>query len=414
MKTNNKTTKAIRTIGAGLLAAAMGTALPLSGCAGGGAGTTSTATWPSATPPPTSETNTYLGTQSPGLYTVIIDHTNNTFSYQDLSVTSAAVSGTFTTTANGFLSLSTGGYALEQLSRAVMVIPPPAYGVGQVRLLTSAPIFAVTATSCQVIPSKTEFEYLAPANPNYGLLDQTSAEVTEERAISSGQVYAATDTSGADWQFGGEVQYEPPTSTSSALASYVPLPDPFSATCATDSAGTSLVQTTLTVPTSIPASFVIGPTGFFIEDRYQSDGVAFVGAVRPQSPVDLSQLSGATFLGVHASGTGTSGVPSIGPPALVSLSAAMDSSGTSIKLTGGAFPNNDPAQVPATATTFDLGAQDPINNGYFPSASVSTCNQTNGMCNGTYTTTPEYALVSNAGEKYTIFISPAGWILFQQ
>ncbi len=418
MKTKNKTTKAIRAMGAGLLAVAMGTMLALTGCSTGGSSSNaaSTSTWPSAAPPPTSQTNTYVGTQSPGLYTVTIDHTNNTYSYQNLSTKTAAVSGTFTTTANGFLALSAGGYALEQLSRAVVLVPAAKLNqIGQVPLAGNA-VFAIAAPSCQVIPAKAEFEYIEMANPYVGIPDVVTG--------SSGLLYGSTDSNGTNWTFGGELQNVTASGTGSS-----PLPDPFTTTCAASSAGPAVIQTTLTTPTSVPANFAVGPTGFFMEDRYQSGsnmiiyGPSFIGAVMPASPVNLSALNGANFLGVSvtggvgtANGAGAGSNPVVNPPQLVSVSAASDSTG-SLQLTGGLFPASDPTQAPGTGVAFNLGAQ-ATNNGYFPSATTTLTGANFGNEAGTNSS---YALVSDAGGKYTIFVFSGagagfatGWIFFQQ
>lgn len=396
---------------AALSVLALATALLLAGCANGGgsANTTSTATWPSATPPAPTQTNTYIGTQSPGLYTITVDHTKNSFSFQNLSTSSAVVSGTFTTTANGFLNLGSAGYALEMPSRAVLLIPSAATAA------TSAEVFGIASPSCQVIPEKTAFGYVAMDSQYSGNLGGT------EDGIGSGTIYASTDSGGANWAFGGELQYDLPYTDN--LTSYTPLPDPFTATCAAGNGESSVIQTAITVPSSIPANFVVGPTGFFLEDRYQSsltngnNGVAFIGAVAPPTPVNLSALNGLTFLGVQATG-GNNGVGLTSPrQSLVSFTASTDKSGNSILLTGGAFPSNDPTQVPGSGLAIDLGAQDANNNGSFQSASATFSTGTVFYSAGTYN---GFALVSNAGGKYTIFVvSPTGtlvtgWILFQQ
>lgn len=410
-KQDNQTVNRIVARGLGSLAVALTTMFLLQGCAsGGGSNSATTSAWPPATPPPTSQTNTYIGTESPGLYTITIDHTKNSYSYQDLSTNSSPVSGTFTTAANGFLALSMGGYALEMLSRAVVLVP----------MVPNAPtiqnaIFGITSPACQVVPEKTPFEYLGMASRYYEVGGGTT-----EQVIGSGLVYGSSDTSGANWNFGGEQQYEIAT----LGTAYTPTPDPFSATCAANSAGQALVQTAITVPSSIPANFIVGPTGFFIEDRYstnsqQPDGVSFIGAAAPASPVSLSTLAGLTFTGIQLQvGEGSGGAPGGGQPQLVSFTSAQDSSGKSIALTGGAFPSNDPTQTPGSDVSIDLGAQDSNNNGYFPSASAKLSDGTVFAPAGTY---GGYALVTSAGGKYTIFVITQaasgftnGWILFQQ
>jgi len=396
MRANNKTTKAIRRMRGALCAMAMGAALLLGGCGGGGGtSSTSTTTWPPTIAPATSETNTYFGTQSPGLSSVTIDHTSNTFSY-------GSVSGNFTTV-DGFLNLGSAGWALEMLSRAVLVVPP-----------SGESIFAIAAPACQVIPTRTEFAYVATPNPNYG--NGTTEDQITETQVGSGVVGVSSTDSGQDWQFGGEVQYILPNGNLLGPGLiFDPTPDPFSGTCAANSQNSSVIATSITVPSELPANFVIGPTGFFIEDRSQSDGMAFVGAVEPASPIDLSQLSGATFLGAENAVSFTY----VFPAQLVSFAASAGSSGTGVQLAGGTFPSNNPAATPAANITIDLGPQDPNNNGYFPLATVTFSGSTSGFTAGV----PYYgyAMVSNAGGKYSIFAVVGeggpqrnGFLLFQQ
>lgn len=407
MKTNNRTTKTIGTMGAGLLAVAMGAVILLAGCSSGGAssGTGSAVSWPPATPPATSQTNTYVGTQAPGLYSVTIDHTNNSFSYQNLSTSSSAVSGVFTATSEGFLNLGAAGWALEELSRAVILIPPNTTLPNDL----GSPVFAVAAPSCQIVPSRAAFAYVAPVTLNYQAVFHIPLypNASIESDIGNGSFGVSSDATGANWSFGGELQTYVPATSQVTPITYTPTPDPFTGTCGTKN-GVATIQTADTVPDSVPATIAVGPTGFLMEDRYQSDEAAFIGAVEPPSPVDVTTLKGAAFLGVQI----TNSFGNFRFSQLVSCTASADSSGSSEKLVGGAYPSNDPTQPPATTgITIDLGTQDPNNNGSFPTATLT-------LSGSSY---PATALVTNAGGKVSIFVlagtgtqSEAGFLLFQQ
>jgi hypothetical protein len=292
------------------------------------------------------------------------------------------------------------------LSRAVLLVPTS----------TGDQVFGVASPACQVIPTRTELGYIGMASGYY-------MGGTTQDSIVSGLIYASTDTGGTNWAFGGEQQYILPGGNIS-VGPYSPTPDPYTASCGAQNGGSSIIQTAITVPSSIPANFVVGPTGLFFEDRYstnsqQPNGVSFVGASTPLAPVSLSALSGLTFVGTQVSaGQGSGGGPGGSAPQLVSLTGGQDSTGKSIALTGGAFPSNDPTQPPDSSVSIDLGSQDTKNNGYFPLISATLNTGTVFAPAGTY---GGYALVTNAGGKYTIFVvsqaSPGlatGWILFQQ
>uniref|UniRef100_A0A372IS45 Uncharacterized protein n=1 Tax=Paracidobacterium acidisoli TaxID=2303751 RepID=A0A372IS45_9BACT len=253
-------------------------------------------------------------------------------------------------------------------------------------------------------------EYLGSGNANF----QTPG--VNETNVGSGLVYVSTDSNGMNWTFGGQLQYILPSISLPAIGSISPTPDPFNGAC-TGNSGFSSIQTTITEPNSLPANFAIGPSGFFVEDRYQSDQMAFIGAAMPASPIDLSGLSGAAFLGVNMSGgEGTANQANLSAPQLVSASAAADGSGKSIRLVGGAFPSNDPTQTSVNTFNITLGTQDSVNNGYFPSATYLFTGPNSAGQND-----PAYAIVTQVGGKYTIFVLAetgsgieSGWILFQQ
>ncbi len=200
----------------------------------------------------------------------------------------------------------------------------------------------------------------------------------------------------------------------------------------------------------LPTTFVIGRTGFFLEDQatgsqtsQKPDATSFVGAIQPAAPLNTASIVAGTYAGFmrHAS---------IGP--LVSLTQPIGfgqiTAGSGTSLTGGTFLNDDISQFQNSNIVINLGAQDAANNGLYPLASI-TMPDPKGYCyNGWYnptfpgltTGTPgvdqfgnetctfnAVAVVAYAESKYSIFIAatdiiyndtatsvPMGIYLFQQ
>jgi len=213
----------------------------------------------------------------------------------------------------------------------------------------------------------------------------------------------------------------------------------------------------------VAATVGIGPSGMLVENNgsgneastpagsgltspfqpFLGAGSGAMGLPKPSSPVVLSDLAGAQYLGfiynsgsvASTNGTGwTSTLGSFGgfPASLpASCAAVTDATGTqSNPIFGGDFPDNDATMTgDAGVATFGncdvsiyLNAQDPNNNGLFPNASVTlgpnfSGNGTGNFSNSTGAVTfPAVAIAGQLGGKFAIFLVSStgeGIYLFQ-
>jgi hypothetical protein len=224
--------------------------------------------------------------------------------------------------------------------------------------------------------------------------------------------------------------------------------------------GTVTITSTPTTETfGVSATVGIGPTNLLVESNgnlqaivgasvpsgYQpflGAGSGAMGLPKPTSPIVLSDLAGAQYLGfIYNSGTASSGATgwtstlgSFGgfPASLpASCAAETDATGTqSNPIFGGDFPNNDATMTgDASVATFGncdvsiyLNAQDPNNNGLFPNASVTLGPNFSGNGTGNFSTStgavtfPAVAIAGQLGGKFAIFLVSStgeGIYLFQ-
>ena len=362
----------------------------LAGCGGGK--TTMVVPDPSATvglptPATAGPVNTYTGTQAPGEWTFTLDNTNDVFSYQPVTYSATATTGT-TTSVSGFTVLSNGGYALEIEGRAAILRPGDS---------TNAPVFGVPQTECYPITGRLRFQYL----DSHGFLGY-------------GSIIASTDTTGASWAFEG-------------LEGDGSGPASFAATCST-SGGLSTINFTGT-ETSLDAlntgaltantqsNIWIGPTGFFVGDQndptYSTPhGDSVVGVAEPTSALSASDIVSKNYLGfVYEPGTSTGLTTSTTPVSFTGL-------------TGEEYLNGDVTQTldPTTLTTISLGKQDSTYNGRYTAVSITVLDPaqncataisggatgiTTGVNSDGYITCTlsGTAIVGNPGGKYAIFIT---------
>jgi hypothetical protein len=342
------------------------------------------------TPPAASATNTYIGTQSPGLWSVTIDDTHDQFSYQPQTYPQAPnvpISGTFVN-AGGFLKLSqsssqSAGLALEMPSSAVLLRPGD----------SSTPlVIGVQQNTCFAINDKVRFQFLPVTDgineggaPSYGLY---------------GSVVAATDSSGADWEF---------TDATGGNQG----PSSFDGTCK-EASGNAQISATQTAAYTVPSVLVVSVSGFFIEDfgvagkALNSLPASFAGMIQPTSAISASSVSAGTYLGFVSSSQNQ-------PVAFVPTTPSGSS------LAGGTFPNDDPTQTNSSNYALALGSPDPSNYGSFPKANLTfpdpaqICQTTpsigipgidqNGNPNCTSTA---IAVVGNASGKYQIYLYSSG------
>jgi hypothetical protein len=393
----------------------------LAGCGGGK--TTLVVPDPSApvglpTPPAAGSVNTYTGTQSPGAWTLTLDHTKGVFSYQPTTYPAAGTTGSIQST-NGFLTLgSTGGYALEVQGRAAILRPGNA---------TAPIVVAVPQTECYPITGRIVLPYIGmwpgTASNGFGGAGPT---------VGYGSITASTDTTGAAWQFGD------------MEGNVVAGPTSFTGTCSTAN-GEAAVNFTgqksvlndivVAAPTSTTQSSIwVGPSGFFVAD--QSDpaassptGGSVAGVVEPTSALTTTDLASQTYLGFlyePATTGGHSGsMPAPTYTSPIGFGQVVASSGTT--MTGGVYPNDDVTQTPNSDTIINLGTQDATYNGLYPSVSITVLDPAQNCANytgptGSDTPTPGInaegyatctfsgvAVAGNPEGKYALFISSYNW-----
>jgi hypothetical protein len=363
------------------------------------------------TPAAAGPVNTYLGAQAPGEWNFTLDNTNNKFSYQPITYSAAATTGTITATTNGFSVLSNGGLAFEVEGRAAMLRPGDS---------TNALVFGVPQTECYSLTGRLRFQYEDVRDNGYGT------------------IVASTDSTGASWAF------------EDLAGDYVYGPASFTATCST-----SNNLSTINFPSSssyldsyefgtyhpaardLLSNIWIGPTGFFVGDQSVSIGTVFpgsggvtatipygssvVGVSEPTAALSASDIASKNYIGFHAEPGVYQGQQLRQQP----YTAPVSFTG----LTGEAYTSADVTQAldPATAMTISLGKQDTTYNGYYPSATITALdpaqncataianNGTTGITAGVnaegYVTCTSSAtvVVGKAEGRYALIVSGANW-----
>jgi hypothetical protein len=392
-----------------LLALTLAAVVALSGCSG--SNKTLVVPDPSATiglptPSAAGPVNTYTGTQTPGEWSFTLDNTNGKFSYQPVTYSATATSGT-TQLVNGFTVLSNGGLALEVEGRAAILLPGDS---------TNAPVFGVPQTECYPITGRLRFQYLGSIG-QYG---------TGGGELPYGGIVASTDTTGASWAF------------EDLEGNYGTGPASFSTTCSTSSnlstigfSGTKTLLNdewfqngqlwTTSAPTANTQSNIwIGPTGFFVAD--QSDptystptGSSVVGVAEPSSALTTSDIASTSksYLGfIYEPGNTGHSIPTSTVPVSFTGQASAG-------LSGEEYLNNNVTQTldPTTAMSISLGKQDSTYNGRYTSVSITVLDPNQGCTTagkGTagvnadgyiICTFSGTAMVGNPGGKYAIFIN---------
>jgi hypothetical protein len=374
--------------------------------------------------------NTYVGTQSPGAWTVSLNDTNSTYSYQPITFPGSPntpASGAFTSS-HGFLDLghandSSLGYILEVPGRFAMLRPGD----------TTAPlIVGVPQASCYPIPYRLRFEYVGmEAGSDEGGNDALIAGGASAGSGAYGSFVINTDAAGASWQF------------QDSAGNAVLGPSGFAGNCTVAGGattvnlsgeglfdqynyGTSLAFTNQ----NSTSTFQMGPSGIFIIDQSdttartqapQLKGSGIAGVAQPTSAVSTTDISTGTYLGflteAEVTFGGGSPLPRFTTP--VAFSPTAPSGATII---GGRFPNDDLSQPPGSEIAIALGKQDSKVNGLFTSAKITAPDPQQNCAlhlasdsslpltvgtdaNGFTTCTfPAVAVVGNPDGKYAIFL----------
>lgn len=370
-------------------------------------------------PPAAGPVNTYFGVQSPGTWTLTLDNTKNTFSYQPVTYPASPntpVSGTIQSS-HGFSVLTSNGasagYALEVMGRFAVLRPGG---------LNTPPVFAAPQTSCYQLTGRSRFQYAA-------VLAGAAGVVTTPPTFGYGSVVASTDSTGKSWQF------------ENMQGNAVSGPASFTAMCGSVGNLTainftgqqSLLNSLWTpspaiVPTANTGSvFSIGPTGLFVADQSdptmtQPTGASVAGVVQPASALSTNDIESKQYLGFVYQGATTIGLN--GVPATPPITSPV-SFGTT--LIGGDFPNDDVTQAPNSDISITLGKQDPTYNGLYLNVSVTVSDPSQNCANFTgypsgvtpisglntqgYNTCTfsGIAVAGNPEGRYAIFVNTYNW-----
>jgi hypothetical protein len=345
--------------------------------------------------------NAYIGTQasSPShttgkIWSVSLDHTKDQYSYADGGNT--AQSGSFVPMNGYLLLLDKNGYekgfALEVQGRAVIIRPGDS---------SAAPVFAIQQPTCFPIKGNVKFQFvMSPGDPTAG-------------QATFGKIYATTDSSGSEWDFAGQAQYQAPDGKNVPTNAYIPsYPSSFSGNCQA-SPGAASINISATPEYSTPTQYVIGPTGYFLETRsYANDpnlsqfgDISAWGISEPSVALSTSKVASASYLGfLFEANGGTYLTRPVG-------FGGTTTSGT--VMSGGTFLNENPINPQGTEMTLSFGSQDPLNHGSYylaklvlPLAPNSSCASTGTDANGNQTCT--YAAVATVGNpegKYFVILT---------
>lgn len=342
-----------------------------------------------------SESNTYLGIQSPAdMWQVSLNHNMNTFAAADLTNSSLGdILGSFSIQSpTDFLDLSQTnvsppfqpfGYALEIQGRYVLLRPGS----------NTSPLAALVPGSCLDINGAVTFQFVT-------LPDRTWAAGTDA-AYGTIQVR----TSGNAWNFSNFTQFTLAASSRSATLR--------AGTCG--AAGSSnAVSIPAAAPATVPSTLAVGPSGFFVADQLlvpsKASGAQLgaVGIIQPSSALDATQLAGSAYFGFVYEPACASSQPCGAPTQMAEFSNATCPPGSPppspTAICGGVFSQDDLATLPTGTTVIDFGAGDNTRFGLYTSATIQipdpnlVCSQT-GFC-----TVPAVAVVGNPEANFVIFL----------
>jgi hypothetical protein len=385
-----------------------------------------------ATPGPV---NTYSGVQSPGAWSLMLNNSNDTFSYQPITYPAPSASGSLDAS-GGFSLMGASGLAYEVLGRVAVLRPGNS---------ASAPVFGVPQTQCYAVTGRLRFQYI-PMFP--GVEDSGSVDLspTISPFLGYGSVVVSTDATGANWQF-TNLQGGTWTAKNGTPSNIVSGPDSFTGTCATASgqaaiqlSGSSMLNTFWTPDSAAPSSATrstiwIGPSGFFTADQSDASqpaptGASVAGVAEPASPLSISDVSSSTYLGIlyMAANTANYGNGAAATPAYTApVGFGQVVPGTATTMTGGIFPNDDVTGTPNSDLQISLGTQDETLSGLYTSASITVLDPAQNCANFVFfslsgivttglngegyitCTFPAVAVVGNPEGKYAVFVNSYNW-----
>lgn len=330
-------------------------------------------------PPATTPVNSYVGSQgdSPAQqlpWSVTIDHTADTYSYSNPnSGSTTATTGAFSNLTGGFLILLDqngyqSGLALEIPGEAIILRPGDS---------TAALVFAVQQASCFPIGGNVKFLFIYSP----GLASTTESFF--------GRIYATTDTTGSSWAFNNQTEYVAPyvfeVNEGSSVPSngvYPGYSAGFNGTCSA-SDGSAAITTAPpayfqsgSVSYAVPTEYVINPAGFFFENQsyanvpsevgWSYSAISAWGVSEPSVPTIVGVVGAEKYVGFLFETTNSNSTYR------TRLVGFGNTSVSGTVVTGGTFPNDDPTQTPDANMSVTFGTEDPLNNGWYYSAKLTT------------------------------------------
>uniref|UniRef100_A0A372IKA3 Uncharacterized protein n=2 Tax=Paracidobacterium acidisoli TaxID=2303751 RepID=A0A372IKA3_9BACT len=371
-------------------------------------------------------------------------------------------SGGFTTLARGLLNFgityshgtyglsysgNTGPFSYDPPKGGNYAIELAGQGGGLVQLQGMPFVPLVAAASCPDFKSAEIFQFVTIPG-SYGSNTAPSVAIwNPDTQTAYGKV--SIGTGGSTVKFSGIQQF---LSSGTQVATYADLSgDPPAITSLNGVCSPTFYGNTISAPNPLtitnpganetisPGAIVgIGPGGFLLENNgsfagnaannttgsnknatYQpflGAGTGAIGLPQPSSPVDVSSLTGAQYLGVvYGSGTSdaiwSSSIASFGFSTMPSACQSLPpQNGTMVY--GGDFPGNNPADPAVQANggygncdfAVDLGSQDSSNNGLFPQATVWVGSGFAGNTTGRTYSFPAVAIAGQMNEKFAVFL----------
>jgi hypothetical protein len=376
--------------------------LPGTGC-GGGSSQSTDIQQGLATPPPASPINTYIGTTG-DVWTSKINHTAAQINGEDITLNGVSLAGSIIGTfdsGGGFLDVTlttvpnqltdqTVGFALDIPGRMAMV----RYGDTTYPLVPLAPTDA-----CPTIGGTVTYNYVTipGATPEGG-----TANWIPGTDSTYGTFQVSLDAS--TWNFSNITQFTLTGTAPSSPGTGLP-----AGYCGIGRTGYTVTAASNAInPPVATVTMGFGPSGFFLEDNGSAQatpvgvvpsnavgaGVGAIGAIQPSSALGTGAVVGATYLGFYYEPGIKGGAPVTQLASFGCAGSSCPSPPSPTAIIGGVFPNDDPTQPPGQNVTIDLGAQDPNNNGLYPSATVTV----SGV------NFPAAAVVGSMENKYAVFL----------
>jgi hypothetical protein len=325
--------------------------------------------------PAAAPVNSYVGGQgnSPSetlSWSVTIDRSKNVYSYSNPNAANPVpVTGSVAALTGGSLVLLgpngyQNGLAVEIPGDAIILRPGDT---------TTAPVFAVQQASCFPIGGNVKFLFMF--SPGLVITNQAFF----------GRIYASTGSDATQWQFNNQTLYQAPSGSLPSNAIFPGYPGDYPGTC-TSSGGSAAVSSaplatfgagsqnssTYTLPTD----YVISPGGFFFENQnyvnvpqtlgWPYPAISAWGVSEPPLPLAAGALAQANYVGFLFETTGGN---TTYRTRLVGFGGSPIS-GTI--MTGGTFPNEDPTQPFTVNMSVTFGTEDPLNNGVYYLAKLTT------------------------------------------